>query len=291
MLPNLQLPVDTKQHDTFEYHSTIGMLSYLAHTLQPDIFFPIVYLSCFTNNFSPKHIATVKHIMCYLTSTANLAICYLCNLYDDKDVTTHIPIGYCNTNWGNIKVNCQSVSSVIFIFCRGAISWSIKTQKCITLSSTKAKLNTISKATHQALYAAIRSLKIGLKGIKQHIKAIKDAPHTDNTKQITDIMHNAKTHIATAISNINVISSGSAMVTAVPHAPTDHVLVNQINDIMNGVTAVKTVVDPLQACLNNIMAKVQELQVATSHEIQQICVKAIVELECVPKWHNNTSTK
>ncbi|ELR18389.1 copialike retrotransposable element, putative, partial [Acanthamoeba castellanii str. Neff] len=31
MLLNLQLPVNTKQHDTFEYHSTIGMLLYLAH--------------------------------------------------------------------------------------------------------------------------------------------------------------------------------------------------------------------------------------------------------------------
>jgi hypothetical protein len=31
MLPNLQLPVNTKQHNTFKYHSAIGMLSYLAH--------------------------------------------------------------------------------------------------------------------------------------------------------------------------------------------------------------------------------------------------------------------
>ncbi|ELR14134.1 Retrovirusrelated Pol polyprotein from transposon TNT 1-94, putative [Acanthamoeba castellanii str. Neff] len=152
MLPNLQLPVNTKQHDTFKYHSAIGMLLYLAHASRPDILFPIAYLSHFANNFSPKHVTTVKCIMHYLAGTANLAICYSCDLYNDRDVATHVPIRYCDANWGNIEVNRQSVSGVVFIFCRGAISWSVKTQKCIALSSTEAELNAISEATRQALY-------------------------------------------------------------------------------------------------------------------------------------------
>lgn len=43
-------------------------------------------------------------------------------------------------------------SLVIFLDCGGAISWSVKTQKCVALSSTEAKLNAISEATCQALY-------------------------------------------------------------------------------------------------------------------------------------------
>ncbi|ELR23424.1 reverse transcriptase [Acanthamoeba castellanii str. Neff] len=105
MLPNLQLPVDTKQHDTFEYHSAIGMLLYLAHASRPDILFPVAYLSRFANNFGPEHVTAVKRIMRYLAGTANLAICYSCDLYDDRDVATHVPIGYCDADWGNIEVD------------------------------------------------------------------------------------------------------------------------------------------------------------------------------------------
>ncbi len=64
----------------------------------------------------------------------------------DKDTTTHVPIGHCDTDLWNIEVDCCSVPRVIFTFCGGVISWSIKTQKCIMLSSTTPE------ATCQALY-------------------------------------------------------------------------------------------------------------------------------------------
>jgi len=152
MLPNLQLPASVNQHDDFKYHSAIGMLLYLAHTSRPDILFPVTYLSRFTTNYGPQHVAAIKRIMRYLTGTANLAICYSRTLYDNKDAATHVPIGYCDADWGNIEVDHRSVSGVVFIFCGGAISWSVKTQKCVALSSTEAKLNAISEATRQALY-------------------------------------------------------------------------------------------------------------------------------------------
>jgi len=162
MLPNLQLPTSVNQHDNFEYHSTIGMLSYLAHASQPDILFPVTYLSWFATNYGPQHIVAVKRIMHYLTRTANLAICYLCTLYNNKDAATHVPIGYCNADWGNIKVDHHSVSSIIFIFCSRAILWSVKTQKCVALSLTKAELNAISEATCQALYVCKHLPSLGV---------------------------------------------------------------------------------------------------------------------------------
>jgi len=152
MLPNLQLPTNVNQHNNFKYHSAIGMLLYLTHTSWPDILFPVTYLSHFATNYGPQHIVAVKRIMLYLTRTTNLAICYSHTLYNNKDTATHVPIGYCDANWGNIKVDCCSVSGVIFIFCGGMISWSVKMQKCVVLSSTEAELNAISEATRQALY-------------------------------------------------------------------------------------------------------------------------------------------
>ncbi len=52
------------------------MLSYLAHTSQPNILFAITQVSQFVNGFSQEHIVAIKHIMHYLTSTHNLAIHY-----------------------------------------------------------------------------------------------------------------------------------------------------------------------------------------------------------------------
>ncbi|ELR13527.1 uncharacterized protein ACA1_247530 [Acanthamoeba castellanii str. Neff] len=135
----------------------------------------------------------------------------------------------------------------------------------------------IVPATTANLQATIRSLKIRLKGINQRIKALADTPHApNNTKQITDMVHNAKTHITTTISNIQIASTATP-VPAVQHVTQqqDPAIINQINNVMNGVTAIKTVVDPIQNHLNDIMAKVQESQITTSHKIQQIQIKAI----------------
>ena len=72
----------------------------------------------------------MKCIMCYLARMmANLAISYSHDHYNDKDILTHVPVSYCNADWGNIKINHWSVSGVFFLYCGGAISWSVKTQK------------------------------------------------------------------------------------------------------------------------------------------------------------------
>ena len=77
---------------------------YLVQTLSCHV------LSCFSNNFSPKHIIAVKHIMRYLAGTANLAISYSHDHYNVKDILSHVPISYCEADWGNIKIDHHSVS-------------------------------------------------------------------------------------------------------------------------------------------------------------------------------------
>ena len=63
----------------------------------------------------------VKHVMHYLAGTTNLAICYSCDLFDEKDPVTQVPMGHCNADWGNNEIDRQSVTGVAFLFCGGAI--------------------------------------------------------------------------------------------------------------------------------------------------------------------------
>jgi hypothetical protein len=133
----------------FLYHQAIGMLSYLTHMSHPNILYAMTQVSQFVNNFGHNHVIVVKHIMCYLAGTCNLAISYNQALYNQKEPTSLLPITYCDANWGG---NLLDHKSVTVLFCGGPIYWSSKFQHNMALSTTKAELTTISKAAHQVLY-------------------------------------------------------------------------------------------------------------------------------------------
>jgi hypothetical protein len=94
-------PDENEPMPDFLYRQAIGMLSYLAHASQPNILLTVTQLSQFVNCFSQQHVITVKHIIHYLTGTHDLTICYNKAQYNCKDPSTCMPVGYCNTNWGN----------------------------------------------------------------------------------------------------------------------------------------------------------------------------------------------
>jgi len=94
----------------------------------------------------------VKCVLRYLVGTHNLAICYDKQLTDPHDMTTLLPVGYANANWGNSNADQCSISGVIFLLTGGPILWTTKTQQCVTLSLMEAEINAISKGAHKALF-------------------------------------------------------------------------------------------------------------------------------------------
>jgi hypothetical protein len=58
------------------------MLLYLAHALRPDILFAVMQASQFVTRFNHQHVTVVRHIMCYLAGTRDLAICYDCQQFN-----------------------------------------------------------------------------------------------------------------------------------------------------------------------------------------------------------------
>jgi hypothetical protein len=132
------------------YQQIIGKLLYIAIVSQPDITFAVGYLSQFISCYNNTHWTATKRILHYLKGTHNLAINY--NHPLAPSTTNFIPLGFCNTNWGANLINRKSMTGYFFLLTRGPIMWTSKAQTTIALSSTKAKYNSISKATKQAIY-------------------------------------------------------------------------------------------------------------------------------------------
>jgi hypothetical protein len=146
----LKLKNATANNNRIPYHQAIRKLLYITITSRPNITFSVSYLSHFITCYDKSHWTAIKRLLHYLKGSYNLAIIY----HHPATVTqlNFIPISYCNTNWGGNPINHKSVSSYFFALTRGPIMWTSKAQTTVTLSSTKAKYNTISKATKQVIY-------------------------------------------------------------------------------------------------------------------------------------------
>lgn len=156
MVASLSLPCLKKtppKATDLPYHSTTGRLLYLARVTCPNMLFAVHYLTHFINGYNVQHWQAVKHILHYLHGTCNLAILYNCHHYSPHELTSLLPQLSCNANFRPSNINNhKSLSAIEAHMCGGVITWFIKSQDCVALSTTKSKLNTISAAICQALY-------------------------------------------------------------------------------------------------------------------------------------------
>ncbi len=135
------------------YRNAVGRLLYLARVGRPDMLYAVHYLTHFVNGYDAQHWQAVKHVLRYLRGTYNLAIVYDRQLYSAREPTSLLPRLSCDANFGPSNVdNRKSLSAVEARMCGGVVTWFVKSQDCIALSTTESELNAISAAVCQALY-------------------------------------------------------------------------------------------------------------------------------------------
>jgi hypothetical protein len=61
-------------------------------------------------------------------------------------------LGYANADWASDVNNCKSMSGYVFTLGGGAISWSLKKQTTVALSSTEAKYIARAHAAKEAIW-------------------------------------------------------------------------------------------------------------------------------------------
>lgn len=126
------------------YRELIGSLMYLALATRPDIAHAVSVLSQFNRLYDRKLWTAAKHVLRYLKSTIDLALCFR--------RTKENLLGFVDADWGNCTIDRRSYTGTAFILAGAAISWESRKQRTVALSSTEAEYMGLTDAAKEAVY-------------------------------------------------------------------------------------------------------------------------------------------
>ena len=161
----------------FNYRQAIGELIFLMITCRPDISYPLIKLSQYSNNPAEEHYNAVKQIFKYLKATRTEGIYFWRK--DPRDDLPDLPLPkvtkqthqvdpstYCDeptlihgavdSDWAGDTNHRKSVTGIIIKYAGGTIYFKTKFQDTIAMSSTEAEFTAACDAAKAILY--IRSI-------------------------------------------------------------------------------------------------------------------------------------
>jgi hypothetical protein len=124
------------------YREMIGSLMYCATMTCPDIAYAVSTLSQYLESPRTTHLKAVKHVFCYLLGTKHLKLV----LGGNTTVA-----GFSDSDWAS-QIHQHSISGFAYFVGLGTVSWSVKKQPIITLSSTEAEYVALTHATKDVLW-------------------------------------------------------------------------------------------------------------------------------------------
>ena len=127
---NLEKDPNGNDVDVKKYRGMIGPLLYLTAS-RPDTMFSVCMCARYQSAPKESHLKVVKHILRYLHGTSQYGLWYSkgsdCNL-----------VGYTDSNFASCKSDRKSTSGTCHIFGNCLISWHIRKQHSVALSTIKA---------------------------------------------------------------------------------------------------------------------------------------------------------
>ncbi|KIO08044.1 hypothetical protein M404DRAFT_78898, partial [Pisolithus tinctorius Marx 270] len=129
------------------YREAVGSLMYASLSTRPDISYAVTTVSCFSGNPGIPHWEAVRRIYRYLIGTKNLKLTY--------GGAPNALVGYADAD-GSMAEDRRAVSGYAFLIDGGAVSWSSKRQKIVSLSTTESEYVAATHAAKEALW--LRSL-------------------------------------------------------------------------------------------------------------------------------------
>lgn len=143
MSPTTQTEIDEMKQ--IPYQEAVGCLTYLAQATRPDISFAVNQVSQFNSNPGLTHWSAVKRIMRYLRGTSGFRITY------SKDHDSELT-GFTDADWGGDTDTRKSTTGYIYTFMGGAVSWNVKRQLSVAISSCEAEYLAMSRTVQEALW-------------------------------------------------------------------------------------------------------------------------------------------
>ena len=109
------------------------------------------------------HYSAAKKVLRYLSSTKKYGITYSAKTH--KFQGKNLTFGYSDAGYSNAD-NYKSISGYVFLSHGGAITWILKKQTTIALSSTEAKHVALSEASREAMWLCALYEELGFEQIE-----------------------------------------------------------------------------------------------------------------------------
>jgi hypothetical protein len=111
------------------------------------------------SNIGKEHWTTVKKVFRYLCGPASYGLCYQGRSGMDRVVDIH---GFVDANWDGDLDRRRSTSGYLFNLFQGEISWMIKRQAVVALSTTEVEYMETTHASKEVVWLQILCSCIGL---------------------------------------------------------------------------------------------------------------------------------
>jgi len=125
------------------YREAVGSGQYASCGTRLDITYVVNTLSRYLENPGPAHWTAVKHMFGYLAGMADWELTYGREVKDLE--------GYADAD-GSMHEDQKAISGYAFLINGGAVSWSMKKQDIISLSTTEAEYVAATHAANEALW-------------------------------------------------------------------------------------------------------------------------------------------
>jgi hypothetical protein len=126
------------------YSSTVGILMYVMVSTRPDIAHAVGVVNRYMNNPDKEHWEAVKSILRYLRGTTTHALCF--------GGSNTILQGYVDSDMVGDKDSRRRTTWYAFIVCGTKVSWILKLQKVVALSTTKAEYVVAIEASKEMIW-------------------------------------------------------------------------------------------------------------------------------------------
>ena len=126
------------------YRSVLGSVMWGQLATHPDLSFSVSLLACFQANPGIKHWNALMHVV-YIKNTLDYGLTYS----HDAELS---PTAFVNTDYGGCRDTCCSTSGYVFLMAGGAVTWSIKRQATIALSTVEVEYVAMSRCAQQMVW-------------------------------------------------------------------------------------------------------------------------------------------
>lgn len=126
------------------------------------------------------------------------------------------PSGFCDADWGRDPGDRRSVSGYVFTMGGGAVSWKVKRQLVVALSTAEAEYLAASQATREAIWMRHFFEEIGRSHHDQVIEIFTDNMSALKMSQ-NPILHNRTKHIDIPVHHIrDEVQKGRVVIKHLP---------------------------------------------------------------------------